>query len=235
MIQPIKSFLEKVFKCRIYRYTLPQGTDLFMDLNRYFGLNQFKTVFDIGANIGQTALIYSKQFPRANIYSFEPVLTSYKALTSVAESIPKIKVFNYGMGKTRSTCSINVNPVSRTSSILYARPEDYKENIEINTVTDFCREHQIDTIDFMKTDTEGYELEVLEGCRSLLEKQKIKFIIAECEPFEKSEYFVSFQSLCELLNSFDYELFGIYEQQLHWDGKKSIMYMNPLFICHELI
>src|SRR5271170_7871413 len=43
-------------------------------------------IFDIGANVGQTAMRYRAIFPNARIFSFEPVPETYKKLqTSFAE------------------------------------------------------------------------------------------------------------------------------------------------------
>jgi hypothetical protein len=90
----------------------------------------------------------------------------------------------------------------------------------------------------MKIDTEGYELEVLEGCRRLLERKQIQVIYVECEPIAKSNYFVSFPAVVEFLDPFGYELFGIYDQQLGWEGKrriKKISYLNPAFVRSDLV
>jgi hypothetical protein len=50
----------------------PRGTDLFRDLRRYSGID-FRTVFDVGAHKGESALSYLRNMPNARIYSFEPV------------------------------------------------------------------------------------------------------------------------------------------------------------------
>jgi FkbM family methyltransferase len=238
MNQHIKSFIEKALKCRIYRGTLPHGTDFFMDLDRAFGLANFKTVFDIGANNGDLAVTYFEHFPVADIYSFEPVSTTYSELAKTTKTRPRVHAFRCGMGKERGTVPINVNPSSTKSSILHSRVEDQTETISINTVTEFCKENHIETIDLMKIDTEGYEIEVLEGSRDLLEHQKIKIIYAECEPIATSKYFVSFPALVEFLRRFGYEIFGIYDQQLGWEGDRrvrQIMYINPAFVRGDLI
>jgi FkbM family methyltransferase len=39
-----------------------------------------KTIFDVGANIGQTAKTYRRLFPSAEIWSFEPFPASYESL-----------------------------------------------------------------------------------------------------------------------------------------------------------
>jgi tRNA1(Val) A37 N6-methylase TrmN6 len=60
----------------------PSGLDLAYDLKRILDGNQLQTVFDVGANVGQTALYFNKHFPNANIYSFEPVKGTFGTLES---------------------------------------------------------------------------------------------------------------------------------------------------------
>jgi FkbM family methyltransferase len=232
-----KRFIEAKFQCRIYREAkVPRGTNLFLDLDKAFGLQNFKTVFDIGANTGQSAYAYLEHFAAADLYSFEPVSMTYRDLAALARERPRMHAFCCGMGKETGTAQININPTSTMSSIFQGdRDAGRTETITIRTVTEFCEEHRIDTIDFMKIDTEGYELHVLEGARALLEGQKVRVVYAECEPVARSDYFVSFAALSEFLYRFGYELFGIYDQQPHWDGKRSLYYLNPAFICRDLI
>lgn len=236
MIQRLKSLIENGLNCRIYRDSLPYGTDLFIDLDKAFGLEHFRTVFDIGANMGQSALTYLDRFPMANIYSFEPVASTYTKLAALAETRPRIHPFRCGMGKQQCNVPINLNPDSGVNSILHSRAGNHTEIIVVNTVTGFCEENHIDQIDFMKIDTEGYELEVLEGSRSLLERQNIRIIFAECEPIAKSNYNVPLPVLAEFLDPFGYELIGIYEQSpYYWAGKRSIRFSNAAFVCRDLV
>jgi hypothetical protein len=38
-----------------------------------FGLDSFSLIFDVGANMGQTAVVFAALFPHAETYSLEPV------------------------------------------------------------------------------------------------------------------------------------------------------------------
>ncbi|MGI8821440.1 MAG: FkbM family methyltransferase [Chthoniobacterales bacterium] len=208
---------------------------MYVDLERAFGLESFRTIFDVGANAGQSALAYLRYFPQSTIYSFEPVRSTYRKLEHATRPHPRIRTFCCAMGKEKSTGQINVNPDDSRSSILHARPEDETESIALDSVSHFARENRIDTIDFLKIDTEGYELEVLKGSVQLLACQRIHLVLAECAPLAKNNGFVSYPALTDFFWRFKYELFGIYEQQLHWDGKKCIQYFNALFVCEHFI
>ena len=58
-----------------------------------------------------------------------------------------------------------------------------KRKVEIETVNlaEFCAEHQIDRIDFLKLDCEGAEFEILAASADVL--KRVRKIALECHPF----------------------------------------------------
>ena len=108
------------------------------------------------------------------------------------------------------------------------------EKIVVTTPSEFARENNIEMIDFMKVDTEGFDLQVLAGAAPLLREQRIRFVMAECEPLAITGYFAPFTALAKFIEDYPYKLFGVYRQQPDWNGRKSLLYFNVLFICDEL-
>jgi FkbM family methyltransferase len=51
--------------------------------------------------------------------------------------------------------------------------------VSVRTIDDFCAEQAIAEIDLLKIDTEGYDLQVLEGARSLLTRGRVRFVYSE--------------------------------------------------------
>jgi FkbM family methyltransferase len=235
MFRGAKKAFERVTGCQIYRNTLPHGVNCYFDIERRFGRNGIKVAFDVGANVGQSALSYLREFPRAEIFSFEPVAATYRELVATTRQFPRVHPYNLGMGSQAGEAVINVGPNSRVSSIKLSHPEDQPETIALETLTGFAEKHHLETIDFLKVDTEGYDLEVLAGAAKLLEQQRIHFVLSECEPVVRTKNFVSLPALAEFLGGFNYQLFGVYEQQPEWDGRNMLLFSNALFICEKLI
>jgi FkbM family methyltransferase len=234
----VKEAVEQIGGCRIYRNSLPHGVDCFFDIGRRVGRDGIKTVFDVGANVGQSALRYLREFQQAEIYSFEPVSATYRELVAATGKFPRIHTYKVGMGRKSGEAVINVNPVSVASSIKLKRPEDQSETITVETIAGFVETHQIENIDFLKVDTEGYDIEVLSGAAPLLRNQRVHFIMCECSPVLRPRddfSFVDFASLAEFLDGFGYQVFGVYEQQPEWDGRNAILFWNVLFICQKLV
>ena len=232
ILKSIKESIERIGGCRIYRNTLPRGTDYYFDIKRELGRDGVKTVFDVGANVGQSAVKYARQFPKAQIYSFEPVVDTYQKLVAATRQFSRVKPYNLGMGREPGKVTIHVNPLSETSSIRHCRPEDRPETIELESIASFAEKHQMETIDFLKVDTEGHDLEVLAGASALLRQHKIRFFLSECEPFDRLRYHTSFPALASFMDGYGYTLFGVYEQ---FPGDSGLLFWNALFYSEPLV
>ena len=98
-LKQIKRKIESVLRFRIFPNTaMPRGTDMYIDLQDVVKLENIKTVLDIGANVGQSALEYAERFCNATIYSFEPVSTTYEKLASATRHIERVHCFRVAMG-----------------------------------------------------------------------------------------------------------------------------------------
>jgi FkbM family methyltransferase len=234
----VKVVVEQVTGCRIYRDTIPYGTDCYMDIKRRFGREGIKVIFDVGANVGQSAIVYRREFPKAEIYSFEPVSEIYRELVAATRQFPRIHTYKLAMGRESGRAVINVSPICTRSSIRLKRHDDSPESVVVDTVADFAQRLRIERIDFLKVDTEGYDLEVLAGAAPLLRDQRVHFVLSECAPVAhpgNEETFVSFAAMAEFLGGFGYRVFGVYEQQPDWGLRNELVYWNALFICEKLI
>lgn len=231
----VKTTFERMTGSKIYRKSLPFGIACFLDIERRFGRDSIRTVFDVGANVGQSTLTYVREFPHAQIYSFEPVLATYQKLASQTASYANVHPHNIGMGRQPGQVAINVNPNAVESSIKVRRPEDHSEIITLDTVDGFAKKRNIQAIDFLKIDTEGFELEVLAGAETLLREQRARLIQCECEPVPRTDRWVSLPALAEFLDGYRYRLFGVYEQRPEWDGGNYVPFWNAVFICEELL
>lgn len=234
ILENAKDAVERFSGCRIYRNTLPHGVDCFADIERRFGRDAIKLVFDVGANVGQSAAEYLSEFPQAEIYSFEPVAGTFRDLVASTRHSARVHAYNLGMGAEAGEATIHVNPESTLSSIKDSCPEDHSEVIRLETIAGFAKKHGIETIDFLKIDTEGYDLEVLSGAEPLLKEQQVKFILAECEPWNRYKRFVDFSALTGHLAAFGYRVFGIYDQRFELGSGNSVCFWNVLFVCGKL-
>ena len=141
-------------------------------------------ILDVGANAGQTASHCSRLLPTARVYSFEPSPTAYRALRAAVGGLQRVETFNVAMGEQAGTITLLENTVTELTSVL--RPdaaawgEIVRETpVEVWTVDQFRDEHNIDRIDVLKTDTQGFDLSVLRGAGNALAASAVDVILTE--------------------------------------------------------
>lgn len=218
-----------------YNYKLvpfiPNGRILPLDLKRASFLPQ--TIFDVGANIGQTANYFIQHFPNANIYCFEPVKATYKELTQNIKS-SNIRTFNEGLGSAIQELTINKNNSSGSSSLKQDDGRFFEtEIVKINTGLNFCAQNQIQNIDLLKMDVEGFELDVLNGFGDFL-KTNVKMIYSEIG-FDKNDPYKTYISdMLEITDKNGFVVSGFYEPYRWGKGKFNVFY-NMLLVNTKLI
>jgi FkbM family methyltransferase len=210
---------------------IPSSRILPLDLKR---ANIYpNTIFDVGANIGQTANYFIDHFPKAEIYCFEPVKATYAELVSNINH-SKIRSFNEGLGATIQNPTIHKNNSTGSSSL---KTDDGRfletEVVQINTGENFCSQNQIRDIDLLKMDVEGYELEVLKGFGPML-KTNVKMIYSEVG-FDKHDLYKTYISdLLEFTIDSGFIATGFYEPYRWGKGKFKVFY-NVLLVNTTLI
>lgn len=140
-------------------------------------------LFDVGANIGLYTKLLKEQFnENAKIYSFEPSNQTFKTLQSNV-SATNVSLSNFGFGEIETNLTLYSNQEGSGLASVYNRRLDHfgidlnlKEEIKLRTIDAFCEENEISTIDFLKIDVEGHEINVLKGAKKLIDQRKIRFI-----------------------------------------------------------
>jgi FkbM family methyltransferase len=230
---------------------IPMGFDPFIDIEYYVPNFELKTIFDVGANIGQSAKHYRKQCKSATIYSFEPVNSTYQELFKNTRHL-NINCFNIALGNESGQKQMNVSKedqfcvsntiVSGVSDLRHPTDIDENlieeskasktmnlnhsitsENIKIETLNNFVSQNNVTHINYLKVDTEGFDLEVLKGASNLIAEKKIDFIETEVSMNPTNEFHVAFEDIKEFLLNQDYLIFGLYEQILDFKIKKPLL------------
>ncbi len=184
---PLLKKITEAFGYRMIHRTVRWGVELIDDLPKAVGdPAQFKTVFDVGANRGQTLTRFLMEFPVANIYSFEPLPASFNELNKTASrSNGRAKAFELGISSEPGEMKLRVFADSEKCTL----EQDLSDSLRggdseiitrpVESLDHFCDTQQIDHIDLLKMDVEGHEMQALQGAQSLLQSQKIRAIYLE--------------------------------------------------------
>lgn len=125
------------------------------------------TFVDVGANSGlYTALALSKN--SKVVLAVEPHPESREFLEQTIEfnSNDKNKAFisSYAAFDKKTSAILYENPDNKGDNRIYANPLcSMQEKIETNTLESICNECNINSIDFLKIDTQGAELRVIKA------------------------------------------------------------------------
>jgi FkbM family methyltransferase len=185
-------------------------------------------IFDVGANIGQTAKGYRQLFPHAEIWSFEPFPDSYESLRR-SLSDDRFHPERLALSDRVASASLNIGAASFTNSLL-RRGTDTGQAIEIKTDTldHFCSEHGISSIDILKVDVEGAEDRVFRGARSLFSRCAVRAVFVEVYFKPVYEGMPLFWNLQDQLSHLGFSLFGLYSLMATRNG--SLSFANALYV-----
>ena len=216
--------------------TLPVGADLFIDISHKIKYPSLDTLFDIGANVGQTHNWFRHHQPHAKIYSFEPVKATFQQLQQKAGTDSNCVLVNTAMGDEPGQKKIKLFDGDMTvlnslrDDVMNKQQNAREELITIDTVDLYCTANNISKIDLLKIDTEGFELQVLKGAKEMMSKGNISFIYCETGFQKQNTRNTYFAELTEFLGTQDYYFYGLYQIDQHdWirgNGLGNALYMH---------
>jgi len=222
--------------------SLPHGIDVFQDIEKYLPEQRIETIFDVGANVGQSALTYIKKFPTARILSFEPVPESFAQLQRSVARHPLVRCFPLGLAAEAGSGRMLVSGTSSENRLVSEAKPAFDEqdrvstSVELQTLDGFCDTEAIRTIHYLKIDTEGGDLDVLRGAEGLLIRQDVDLVEVEAGMNPRNTHHVPFEALKEHLEKRRYYLFGIYQQRREiFTDEPHLRRTNPVFVSQRVI
>ena len=134
-------------------------------------------IFDVGANIGEWSKFIINEYKDINykLYLFEPSLITFNKLKENIKLQENLTIFPIGFGDKAKTLKLFYDSEAQGSASILKKGK-YFEDIQIETIDNFCKENNISTIDFLKMDVQGYEYNILIGAKQMLLENKIKLI-----------------------------------------------------------
>lgn len=170
-------------------------THLIKQLSAKF--NKDTIVFDVGANVGDYA---AQWLPVTHcIYAFEPKKETYELLHLRMQS--KIITEQMALGSAKGNLHLYETTDHRLHSLVAREHANYSWEkgaaVQVDTLDNYCAANAIRNIDFLKIDTEGYEMEVLKGAAGMLKNiSYIQFEFGGASLAQK----VSFKNFYDLLH-----------------------------------
>lgn len=187
---PMEIYEESIFKYKHGLKLLPE--DIIKGLDN-------KDFIDCGAYIGESALIFEKEYNPNKIYSFEPILDNYKLLTENIKinNLKKVIAIQKGVGEKSTTIKF----VSLGVSSFISEKGDVE--MDIISIDEYVEKNNL-SVGLIKMDIEGYELKALEGAKKIIKKFKPILLIGIYHNPE--ELFNTKQYIQDILPNYEFKI-----------------------------
>lgn len=210
-----------------YELDLKEGIDLsiflfgnfqdhiYKNLSQQF--NSKPVILDVGANMGAISLKLAQILPQATIYAFEPTHYAWGKLTRNLALNPilgkRIRPIQSFVGekslketdfKAFSSWPIDSLKGSDTKHKVHLGEEKEATSTQIS-IDDFVKFENLQKVDLIKIDTDGYELNVLKGAVNTLKNYR-PIVVFEFCPYLLKEKRLSFSDFSNLFGHLNYSL-----------------------------
>lgn len=195
---------------------------MFKTLDDIYKSNKKITIFDIGAHTFSDSLEFKAKCPEADVYAFEPDTYNLSTFAQRARDAgivvcehafgdedAEVKFFpseSFKGAKWTASGSI-VEPVTKENSsegishegLLY-NLDGYK--VECKTIQTFCKEMDIDRVDYMHIDTQGAEYRILRNLGDI----RPFLIMAETSEYTNYKTGITVEIFDDLMTSLGYSI-----------------------------
>ena len=156
---------------------------------------KISTLIDVGSHKGLYTDLFLRNFNIKMVYMFEPQKKFYKLIKKKYKNRNKIQIFNNAISDRNTEKKIYINKHDLTSSLSkldlkndYLRlkaklfsttPEGMTvkiKKIQTETLFSVLNDRNIQDVDFLKIDTEGHELQVLQGMKDKIKKVRCMLV-----------------------------------------------------------
>ncbi len=193
------------------------GKDLFKDIRGHLPNFNPDVVFDIGAHRGESARAFMEHFSKTSVYCFEPAPKNFQDLKLAVLDPKRVTLIPMAFGAKRGTGALFIPAEASTMASFHPLSmDDVCVMVDIDTVDHVAAAFNVKHIDYLKIDTEGWDLHVLEGAAAMLAGNKIGLIQVEAGMNPSNQWHRPFKEFVDFLEPKGYFLFGIYEQTHEW-------------------
>lgn len=170
-------------------------------------------IFDVGANDGRTILRWRRHLPVTRIFAFEPVRSTFDTLVERTADLPDVRLFRCALGAAQERRQIFLNNLSALNSFYSDwTSSGSAEEVEVDTLDAVIAREGVRSVELLKIDAEGHDLEVLKGAANTLSDRRIGIIQVEAgfdTPGKSAPSLCQFQ---DFLSGYGYFLHAVTNQ-----------------------
>ncbi|NDE63227.1 MAG: FkbM family methyltransferase [Chlamydiae bacterium] len=173
------------------------------------------TILQIGAFEGDLTNKFSTLFPYGTIYAFEPDLESYKILLSKTQNQKNVNAYNLAVNTSSGSCLLYG---TKNEASLFKSNKGLSKEVECINLDDWCSAKQIEHIDHIYLDVNGFEYEILKTSPQTL--KKTFFITLKTFSSTKCSHIAPFSKIRVMLKSHGFDMVNHVVEMIKDDGLK---------------
>ena len=163
------------------------------------------TFMDIGANIGNHTVYFSKYFNK--VLSFEPQKRIFKILQLNCLHFPNVKLFNYGLSEKSKNVEFKIHKMNFGNAKQSEKKSNETDYFIENVILQSHKFLKNEVVSLIKIDVEGNECDVLTSLKEKIYNDKPILL------FEFNDVKIKKQ-LRDKLNLFGYQNFFVFKKEI---------------------
>jgi len=199
-------------------------------ISRFF--NDNPVIVEAGAHIGTDTCEMAKLWPQAMIYAFEPLPELFSQLKKNTSSFPNVKCFEMALGDKTGTCNIYQSSGESDGSSSILEPKEHLKNhpnvifeqrieVEVITLNDWIKKYNVDKVDFLWLDLQGFELNVLKESKEIISKVSVIYTeVSIIENYSKSALYP------ELRDWLKEKGFKVKKKKIAWKDGGNVLFVR---------
>jgi FkbM family methyltransferase len=144
------------------------------------------TFVDVGANVGYyTLLAASLVGGRGRVLALEPSPYAFDRLVETIKrnNLSQVSATQLGLGDVTGQAQLFSPLPGNHSPSMVSNGVGRPINVPVRRLDDWIREHEIDRIDLMKIDVEGFEPNVIKGAAKYIQQGRVRAILCELNKY----------------------------------------------------
>jgi FkbM family methyltransferase len=206
---------------------------MFREIQAHYPGLEMRVLFDVGANVGQSTMLYARHFPDATIWAAEPTDDSFAALERATAALPGVRPLQLAFGESAGKVRMTMESTSTRNHITSAPVSELVREVRIDRLDAFCAAQGIDAINFLKVDTEGHDLEVLKGATGVF--PRVDFVQTEVSMNRYNRFHVPFQDVFDFMSDQGFMLYKIYGLAFESREHGVLRRADPVFVSGRLV
>jgi FkbM family methyltransferase len=233
----VKTFLTKKIRntlggkgIHVFRNSVPRGFNVYADLRKIGLIDQVRTFIDIGANEGEYAEeALSSLFKLEQAILIEPERINFERLAGKFDN--RVQIVQCAISNFNGLGVLNISNSDKMHSLTSSRIEcslasSKSQSVKVCTLPEVVASLAAPPPFFIKSDTEGHDIQVLEGMQGMFDD--VLAMVVE-GTFARVQNITFFQDAHDLMIERGFLFWGIYDQS-PWGRKGECNVVNGLFV-----